>query len=585
MKLVSEISRILVLILAIYFVYSCKKDESEPLSPRIKTTSVTLVSATSAVIGGILTDVGSTPLLNMGICWSTSPEPTFADNVTTESLTDISFSSTLTLLIPNTKYYARAYAKNKKGTGYGNQISFTTGNIAVPTLTTNDISQFTSTSATSGGNITTDNGGLVTARGVCWGTTQNPTVDDCKTIDGEGTGKFISSIVGLRPSTLYYVRAYATNSAGTAYGNQLTLQTPFDILLTKENSILTGGKIMPTRDGGHVIFGYIYKADIPPTQVRDWIPYLIKLDSFGNRIWETEISLSMVTNYLYSDILETKDGKIVFCYKSYVVMLDENGNVLWKFDYKMDDRYGCSSLVESDENNLIILSSNELRTMLLRISMEGELISEKLLKDGDDVNYNCGHLLCKLDNGNYFLAGYSNINLHWRIWVAEINSIGDISWEKNFIDSYELSRCTDMVKTKDGGVIITGYSMGERNITYARVMKIDSKHELAWEKSYSWDSFSNYITAIIQDFNGDYVLCGIQGYQQVRAILVKLKNNGDEIWKRTYWPNDDVDFRWYFGSVLQNSNGGYMLVGYQSTLWGEAMPKGIWVKKVDQSGY
>lgn len=583
MKIMFKISSIFVLILVINIVYSCKKDE--PLPPRITTTSVTVISATTAVSGGILTDVGSTPLLKIGLCWSTSPEPTIADQLTTESLVDLSFTSNLTQLTPNTNYYVRAYATNSNGTGYGNQISFTTSQI--PKLTTTEITHLSSTTATTGGNITIDNATHVTAKGVCWGTGPSPTIDDSKTIDGSGTGSFVSIITGLKKGTLYYVRAYATSDDGTFYGNELTFQTTDEIILTKENCILSGGSIISTYDGGHIVFGYIYKDDIPPYQIVYWIPYLIKLDADGNRVWETEVSVNIAntSGFQRSNVLETKDHKIVFCYRSYVVMLDENGNLLWKFDYKTDERYICSSLIESDENNLFVLSSNELRTLLLKVSLDGKLLSDKLVKDGDDVNYNCGYLLCKLDNGNYFLSGYSNINLQWRIWVAEINSVGDIKWEKNYIDTYESSRCTDMVNTQDGGIIITGSSMGNSNITYARVLKLDSNHELTWEKSFSWDNFKNNINAIIQDSNGDYVFCGTQGYQKVRAILVKLNKDGGEIWKRTYWPEGEIDFMWYLGSLLQISNGGYMLVGNQRTLWGEAMPKGIWIKKVDQSGY
>ena len=71
-----------------------------------------------------------------------------------------------------------------------------------------------------GGNVTNNGGGSVIARGVCWSTSQNPTVSGSHTTDGSGTGTFTSSITGLTAGTKYYVRAYATNSAGTAYGGQ-----------------------------------------------------------------------------------------------------------------------------------------------------------------------------------------------------------------------------------------------------------------------------------------------------------------------------------------------------------------------------
>jgi uncharacterized protein (TIGR02145 family) len=96
---------------------------------------------------------------------------------------------------------------------------------ATPVLTTSSITGINSTVATCGGTITSDGGAAVTARGVCWSTAQNPTVADNKTSDGNGTGSFTSRLQGLSPATPYYVRAYATNSAGTAYGNSVTFTT------------------------------------------------------------------------------------------------------------------------------------------------------------------------------------------------------------------------------------------------------------------------------------------------------------------------------------------------------------------------
>jgi hypothetical protein len=83
----------------------------------------------------------------------------------------------------------------------------------------------TGTTATSGGNITSDGGSVISARGVCWSTIQNPTIADSKTTDGATTGSYISSITGLTAATTYYVRAYATNAAGTAYGTQISFTT------------------------------------------------------------------------------------------------------------------------------------------------------------------------------------------------------------------------------------------------------------------------------------------------------------------------------------------------------------------------
>jgi len=85
-------------------------------------------------------------------------------------------------------------------------------------LSTFSITNITATSASSGGNITSDGGAEVTAREVCWNINENPTTTDSKTTDDSGTGQFISNISGLSAGITYHVRAYAANSVGTAYG-------------------------------------------------------------------------------------------------------------------------------------------------------------------------------------------------------------------------------------------------------------------------------------------------------------------------------------------------------------------------------
>ncbi len=99
---------------------------------------------------------------------------------------------------------------------------------ALASLTTYEVTDITQISAKSGGYITDDGGSAVTARGICWSAGQNPSVTNNKTMDGEGTGIYKSDIISLLPNTKYYVRAYAINSSGTAYGNQVTFTTPLN---------------------------------------------------------------------------------------------------------------------------------------------------------------------------------------------------------------------------------------------------------------------------------------------------------------------------------------------------------------------
>jgi len=188
--------------------------------PEVSTLEVSNITQTAASSGGSVNYDGGAPVTARGVCWSTSSNPTITDNHTTNGNGIGSFLSNLTGLNQNILYYVRAYATNNIGTAYGNQVMFTSLPNTVPTVSTSTITNITQTSATSGGDVTSDGGAPVTVRGVCFGTSQNPTLDDSHTTDGSGTGGFSSSIIGLSTNTDYFVRAYATNSIGTSYGNQ-----------------------------------------------------------------------------------------------------------------------------------------------------------------------------------------------------------------------------------------------------------------------------------------------------------------------------------------------------------------------------
>jgi len=129
----------------------------------------------------------------------------------------------------NTTYYYRSFAEEGSGgkVSYGGALSFTTllGDIDLPSVVTDEVYDISETSASCSGNVTDDGGGTVSRRGFCISQQENPTIDDIYSENGSGTGEFTNRFLGLTVNTMYYVRAFAENSKGIAYGNQLSFTT------------------------------------------------------------------------------------------------------------------------------------------------------------------------------------------------------------------------------------------------------------------------------------------------------------------------------------------------------------------------
>jgi uncharacterized protein (TIGR02145 family) len=192
----------------------------------VNTNETSAIQATQATLNGEVTYAGGTPVTERGFVWSTTPNPEMAIHNSISNGSGVgAFSNTIETLEPATQYYYRAYAINQIGVSYGETIQFSTP-ATLATIQTKPIENIGLYGAMSGGEVINDGGAAITQKGIVWGTQPNPTTSlTTKTLNGAGLSNFTATLTQLTPGTVYHLRAYATNSVGTAYGNAITFST------------------------------------------------------------------------------------------------------------------------------------------------------------------------------------------------------------------------------------------------------------------------------------------------------------------------------------------------------------------------
>ena len=213
--------KILFIIAATMLLSGCKKYIDYSAIKVEITNEEFVVTSTTAT----LTADYSWPWKVVSIAMEVSEDVGFANaNSFEATVSGNSLTVTATGLKAETTYYYRMRLNMEDGKVESEKKTLKTTAYILPTVTTSEVTNVSFTTAECGGEVT--EGDLtVTARGVCWNTTDNPTVDDSHTVDGSGAGAFTSTITDLTGNTTYYVRAYATTSEGTVYGETRTFET------------------------------------------------------------------------------------------------------------------------------------------------------------------------------------------------------------------------------------------------------------------------------------------------------------------------------------------------------------------------
>ncbi len=199
-----------------------------PTAPVVTTGTKTNITTSNVTLAGNIVSNGNASVTASGVVVSATPTPVrgglgVTDSTTNPLVNNGAFSLNLTGLSAATTYYYRAYAVNAVGTSYGADSTFTTNSSAVaPTVVATTATGFTATTATIGGNITSNGGSAVTASGVVYSTTPNPVISGGGVVDSTtnpvvANGTYSFNVAGLTANTKYYYRAYAINVVGTAY--------------------------------------------------------------------------------------------------------------------------------------------------------------------------------------------------------------------------------------------------------------------------------------------------------------------------------------------------------------------------------
>ncbi len=194
-------------------------------TPIVQTNSISNVDTLGLklTLNGEVLHHGGSDVTENGFVYSTKMGPSISDNKVVSSSITNQFTGDFNFQI-GVLYYVNTYSINSYGVAYGKEIQVIIER-AKPKLNTSEVTEIDSTSAISGGNVTTNGGIPILSKGVCWSTSPSPTINDNFTSDGSGLGPYTSVMTGLYPFTVYYCRSYATTSEGTTYGNAYSFKT------------------------------------------------------------------------------------------------------------------------------------------------------------------------------------------------------------------------------------------------------------------------------------------------------------------------------------------------------------------------
>ncbi|MBE6338464.1 MAG: hypothetical protein E7068_06655 [Lentimicrobiaceae bacterium] len=262
---------------------SCKPELEKPT---IVTKFADNITNNSVTCGGEIISDGGADVTSRGFCLNISENPTFSNGFTVGCGTGLgNYEYEFTDLRENTRYYVRAYAANSEGISYGNELSFLTDiNVILPIVTTLQVTEITPFTANCGGEISIEENSEIISRGVCWSTNPEPTINDNRTFDGNGNGRFVSELTDLEENTDYYVRAYAISKSRLNDNSDTLVSTIYGEVMNFKTQILSIDYAVPNEIYELVsLYFPIYDGVNPPNIEGEYVssPHVLIYESYA----------------------------------------------------------------------------------------------------------------------------------------------------------------------------------------------------------------------------------------------------------------------------------------------------------------
>lgn len=508
----------------------------------------------------------------------------------------------------------------------------------IPTVIFNSISDITENTAIISANVTNDGGASVTSRGVCWNTITSPTVNHSKTIDGSGIGEFTSQMTSLFENTTYFVRAYAVNSEGISYSNELSFNTDWSNLppedfevsvndITDSSAVLDWNPGSNDPDGNQVSYKVILEGEVIVestfdktfvlenlTELTSYSGFVIAKDEYGD---ETSSEYSFTTieyfhtfyneydfyygpyasnGHVYS-MIETNDGDFVLSGKCswngngsqfFALKIDAEGNEIWKkfYGYYVDEAAEKFNIIQASDNNLLLAG----HVYLLKIDINsGNLIWDNVVTNfGYPYNFDGVIKGIEEHQGDIYVVGTRDDpspEIKTQGVLAKLDSNGNFIWEKIINPSYRttfeeimITNSNELIiagSTDSSGVLYEEYADSDQDTEIDfYIIKSNLDGDIMWEHTFG-DNQENFPSRIIETMDGNYVAVGNGGYN---INSYKIDPTGNLIWEEIYPAGNTV----FANSIVEADDGSFMTIGYYHFVYGDANT--LFVSKSDSSG-